>query len=342
MTTVDYRHGFADAPLLGSRPLARSTSPRAIRDAVDGLTGEHHQLLLHQGTRLDGAVHGLQLGPLGIVHVAYGAGLTVDSPPSGRRVVVVIPLGPMFVESCENRWVASTPFALSSRHRTQMAPDPVRGALVAATDAGIIEAQLESRLGGPLRSPVSLSSERPLQLAAPALVSAAWLEACRTLEDRQLLEDGIFRQALVASLLANMTLGLAPHLTAALSGAGQGPGERAVARSGPDYVRAARRIMEQRCAEELTVEAVAAAVGISPRQLHAAFAEFLDTTPSQLLREIRLERARALLQDPSGAHRLTVAAAATGSGFSHLGRFSAYYLQRYGEAPSATLARAKS
>ena len=333
-----HRHDAAGMPPLGSLPLARSTSPQAIRDAVDGLTGEHHQLLLHRGTRLDVAVHGLQFGPLGIVHVAYGAGLTVDSPPSGRRVVVVIPLGPMFVESCGNRWVASTPFALSSRHRTQMAPDPVRGALVAATDVGIIEAQLESHLGRPLRSAVSLSSERPLQLAAPALVSAAWLEACRTLEDRQLLEDGIFRQALVASLLANMTLGLAPHLTAALSGTGSGAGVR----SGPDYVRAARQVMEQRGTEELTVEAVAAAVGISPRQLHAAFAEFLDTTPSQLLREIRLEKARALLLDPAGANRLTVAAAATRSGFSHLGRFSAYYLQRYGEAPSATLARAKS
>ena len=100
MTTVDqmHRHDATGAPPLGSLPLARSTSPRRIRDAVDGLTGEHHQLLLHEGTRLDGTVHGLQLGPLGIVHVAYGAGLTVDSPPSGRRVVVVIPLGPMFVE----------------------------------------------------------------------------------------------------------------------------------------------------------------------------------------------------------------------------------------------------
>ena len=336
MTTVDqmHRHDATGAPPLGSLPLARSTSPRRIRDAVDGLTGEHHQLLLHEGTRLDGTVHGLQLGPLGIVHVAYGAGLTVDSPPSGRRVVVVIPLGPMFVESCGNRWVASTPFALSSCHRTQMAPDPVRGALIGATDAGVIEEQIESRLGRPLRSRVSLSSERPLQLAAPALVSAAWLEACRSLEDQQLLGDGIFRQALEASLLANMTLGLAPHLSTALSRSGPG--------AGPDYVHAARRIMERRCAEELTVEAVAAAVGISARQLHAAFAQFLDTTPAQLLREIRLEKARALLLDPAGAHRLTVAAAATRSGFSHLGRFSAYYLHRYGEAPSATLARAKS
>lgn len=335
MATVNLfqRHGPADAHPLSSRPLARSDSPRAIREAVNALTDENHQLILHQGSRLDGTVNGLPLGPLNIVHVAYGAGVTVDSPPSGARLVMVIPLGPMFVESCSNQWVATTPFALSSCHRTQMVPDPVRGALIGATDAAVIEAQVESDLGRRLRSPISLSSERPLQLAAPSLVTSAWLEACQALEDPQLLANEISRQALVSSLLANMALGLAPHLAAVLPPHGAG--------AGPAYVQSAREIMERQYADPLTVESVAAAVGISARQLQTAFAEHLDTTPAYFLRRIRLEKARRCLTDAGTAERTTVAAAATRSGFTHLGRFSAYYQERYGEPPSTTLARTR-
>jgi transcriptional regulator GlxA family with amidase domain len=37
--------------------------------------------------------------------------------------------------------------------------------------------------------------------------------------------------------------------------------------------------------------------------------------------------------------RITVAGAATDAGFSHLGRFSAYYTEKYQESPSATVQR---
>lgn len=328
------RPGSTDPHPLSSNPLARSNSPQAIREAVNDLTHEHHRLVLHQGSQLEGTVNGLPLGPLNIVHVAYGAAVTVNSPPSGCRVLVVIPHGPMVVESSGHQWVASTPFALSSHHHTTMVPDPVGGALIGATDADVIEGQVESHLGQRLRSPISLSSERPLQLASPSLVVATWLEACRVLEDPPPRANELVRAALLSSLLASMTLGLAPHLAGALSPQGAG--------TGPAYVRAARAIMEQQYAEPLTVETVAASVGISTRQLRAAFTEHLDTTPTQFLRGVRLEKARTALTDPAAAERTTVAAAAMRSGFTHLGRFAAYYLEKYGEPPSVTLARARS
>lgn len=331
---VFQRPGSAAPPPLSSSPLARSNAPQAIREAVNDLTHEHHRLVLHRGNRLEGIVNGLPLGPLNIVHVAYGAAVTVNSPPSGGRVVVVIPLGPMVVESSGHQWVASTPFALSSSHHTAMVPDPVGGALIGATDADVVQEQVEAHLGQRLRSPISLSSERPLQLASPSLVVATWLEACRVLEDPPPPVNALVQPALLSSLLASMTLGLAPHLAGALSPLDAG--------TGPAYVRAARAIMEQQHAEPLTVEAVAASVGISARQLRTAFAEHLNSTPAQFLRDVRLEAARTFLTDPVAAERTTVAAAAMRSGFTHLGRFAAYYLEKYGELPSATLARARS
>lgn len=330
--------------ILGGRPLVRSHSPKVIREAVDGLTQEHHALRLRGSRELSGAVDGLALGPLGIVHVAYGAPVLVDSPPSGRQVVVVLPLGPMDVQSNGHRWVAREPFALSSCHGTLMGPDPGRGAVVGSVPADAVEAHLESLLARPLGAPLELSSERPLRLASPSLVQSAWLEACRVLGAGDETDD-ITQGALLSSLLSTMAMGLAPHLGAAApravgpgpvaSGAG-GPGAAAPAGQGPAYVRQARRVMEAHLGEDLRIEDIAAAVKISPRQLHTAFAEHVGMPPAQYLRRLRLERARSLLVG-AGRDGRTVASVAARVGFSHLGRFAAYYTERFGESPSATL-----
>lgn len=319
------------AHLLAAHPLARSADPREIRNAVNDLTAEHHRLILHEGRRLDGTVNGLRLGELSLVLVAYGAQLTVDSPPSGRRALIVFPLGPMLVECGGHSWMATTPFALSSDRPTRMEPDPEAGALVGAADVGALEASVAGILGVPLDGPLALSGDRPLQLSAPDYVTASWVGACRQF-DSGLAADPLTVRALSESLLASAVVGLAPHLQLAVRGRQA---------SGPDYLRQARRYMEQHHTEPLSVEQIAAAVRISPRQLQAVFTEHLGTTPSLLLRNIRLDRAHTLLSERSTAERTTVAAVATGVGFTHLGRFAAYYTQQFGETPSVTLARAR-
>ncbi|WP_215279600.1 MULTISPECIES: helix-turn-helix domain-containing protein [Arthrobacter] len=333
--------GSAPDRPLGGRPLARTKSAREIRNAVDALTNEHHQLMVREGRWLDGTADGLQLGPLGIVHVAYGAPVVVDSPPSGRQVVIVLPLGPMAVGSNGHQWIAREPFALSSCHSTRMAPDPHAGALVGSAPAAVIEDYIERLQSKPLRSPLFLSSEEPLRLASPRLVESAWLEACRVLSSGADRPEEITINALVSSLLSTMTLGLAPHLSSSIVSPWRALESPTVQSRGPGYVSAARELMDARLAETLTVEDIAAAVGISSRQLHTAFAERLGTSPAQVLREMRLDRARALLLDRSMAERLTVATAAAKVGLSHLGRFAAYYVERFGESPSATLNRSR-
>lgn len=320
--------------ILGGRPLVRSRSAKVIREAVDGLTQEHHVLRLRGVRQLSGAVDGLALGPLGIVHVAYGAPVLVDSPPSGRQVVVVLPLGPMEVESNGHRWVAREPFALSSCHGTLMGPDPRRGALVGSVPAGAVEAHLESLLARPLSAPLELSSERPLRLASPSLVQSAWFEACRVL-GAGADPDDVTQAALLSSLMSAMAMGLAPHLGAAAASRKDG-GALGSAIPGPAYVRRAQRVMEAHLGEDLHISDIAAAVRISPRQLHAAFAEHVGMPPAQYLRRLRLERARILLLEAASDAR-TVASVAARVGFHHLGRFAAYYTERFGEPPSATL-----
>lgn len=126
-------------------------------------------------------------------------------------------------------------------------------------------------------------------------------------------------------------------LVAALFGAGA-PVLAPSARDAAQRARDAEAFMRAHADEPLTVEAVAAAVGLGPRASQMAFRDHVATTPRALLAEIRLDRARARLLAADAA--TTVSGAALDSGFAHLGRFSVAYRARFGESPSETLRRA--
>lgn len=80
-----------------------------------------------------------------------------------------------------------------------------------------------------------------------------------------------------------------------------------------------------------TVEAIAAAVGLSPAHLTRRFQALFGCTPHQYRIAQRLAQARALLA--SGDRSVTDVCMAVG--FSSLGSFSTLFAARVGEPPSA-------
>ncbi|MFV0338293.1 MAG: helix-turn-helix domain-containing protein [Chthoniobacterales bacterium] len=76
-------------------------------------------------------------------------------------------------------------------------------------------------------------------------------------------------------------------------------------------------------------------VGASPRTLQREFLLAFGLTPSQWARCFALHRARTLLTQPE-KRIFTVEAIAFQCGFRHMGRFSKYYQQLFGEQPSVT------
>ena len=103
-------------------------------------------------------------------------------------------------------------------------------------------------------------------------------------------------------------------------------------------VRRAIQYAEGHSASELTPSNVAAAIGVSIRVLQAGFRRWRDVTPTEYLRDIRLQRVReSLLQ---AQPRDTVSDIALRHGFFHLGRFCHHYKMAFGETPASTLARA--
>ncbi|ROS75107.1 AraC-like DNA-binding protein [Curtobacterium sp. PhB130] len=90
--------------------------------------------------------------------------------------------------------------------------------------------------------------------------------------------------------------------------------------------------------ETVTVADLAAVGGLSVRSVQESFARVLGVSPLTYLRGVRLDHVRQdLLElDPQS---VTVGDVARRWGFAHLGRFSAVYLERFGEYPKQTLRR---
>ena len=175
---------------------------------------------------------------------------------------------------------------------------------------------------GPLRLPFGLDLETPAGRGFSRSVRFLAQELNEELVTadlaRRRLEDHVLCQALVA---------------AGVTGRAAGPG---VPRRRVDEVV---DFMRAHADEHLRPEDLARVACLSVRALQVSFRRELGTTPSELLREIRLDRVRAALG--SGAADLTVGVVALRWGFAHLGRFSRQYRSRFGELPSETLARAR-
>lgn len=120
--------------------------------------------------------------------------------------------------------------------------------------------------------------------------------------------------------------------------------QRLLGRSGasaavPRQVRLAEEFIMAHLSDPLTIEAVAAVAGVTPRALQIAFRSFRGTTPLAFWREERLGRAHRDLT--AAAPGLTVTDVALRWGFQHFGRFAALYAARFGQSPSLTLRRAR-
>lgn len=101
----------------------------------------------------------------------------------------------------------------------------------------------------------------------------------------------------------------------------------------PRHLRAALAYIEEHLADPMTLGDIARAAGCSARTLTDTFHEHLATSPMVRVRQVRLDRVHSELLEGAGS----VTEIACRWGFTHLGRFSGAYHERFGELPSRTL-----
>lgn len=142
------------------------------------------------------------------------------------------------------------------------------------------------------------------------------------LSDRRVVKG--FEQTLVTMLLAGLRHSESEEYA------------RPVTVAAPYYVKRAENFIRAHLNDDLTVDSIAAAAGVSARSMFYGFKRWRDTTPMAFVRNARLDVARRELEAArhTGA---TVSHAAINAGFTNFSQFSKIYKARFGETPSATL-----
>lgn len=193
--------------------------------------------------------------------------------------------------------------------------------------AGYLEqvaAEHEGALAGPL------SFDHTARLDAAAL--NRWRHTIATVAKTVLAPApaSSLLQAEVTRMAAIALLETFPHEVAGYDPVLLNP-RNARLRSAVDFIHAHARL-------PLTATDIAREVNLSPRGLQQAFSSQLGTTPTNYLRKVRLDHVRAELLALHPDHT-TVADVARRWGFTHMGRFSAVYADKFGEYPNDTLRR---
>lgn len=192
-----------------------------------------------------------------------------------------------------------------------------------------IRQYLENTLGKPVKQAPRFRMEMPSTSRAGATLThvvqfilGAFQESADTLR-ADLLSDSI-EQMLLAVLLSCQPNDYSEAL------------QRGSPSIAPHFVKKAEAYMAEHAHESLTVENLAAHVGVCSRTLFLGFRKYRDVSPMEYLRSIRLARVREeLLQD--GDPRALVTEIASRWGFLHHGNFTAEYKRKFGELPSHTL-----
>ena len=171
----------------------------------------------------------------------------------------------------------------------------------------------------------------PIQIDRHPLLAGLIASICADLDqDDPKISDPLVSLHLTEALVA-LLLRAVPHRKV--------DGEDRLSPAAPYYIVRCEKFLSQNLSRQFSLHELADEVGASARTLSSGFRRFRNTTPMGRLREIRLDRARALLSAGDGTE--TIGEIATRCGMSHLGRFAHYYAQRFNELPSETQLRVR-
>lgn len=299
----------------------RSSQRTVLRDEVAARTTPHE--VTHRTGSLDGRVGAVSLPASRIVFVRYGGEVDVETSPTSDRLVATVPLGPMHAR--EGRAVAgnvfNSGFVLSQRDCTVMRPDPWKGALVVTGEPDrvaehaelVLDDAQECNSGGIVGLHDSPLLERACRNAWSIATSLPHSTPHNVMTGvMSVLED----QLLTALILASQ------------------PTKACV--SGDSRVADLLAWMRENYSAPITLSDMARIAGVSIRRMQHAFRAQTGMTPTEFLRDTRLQAAHRALKN-ADPHSTTVTHVAHSCGIMHLGRFSQQYRLKYGTSPSQTL-----
>ena len=317
--------------LLDDYPLSRSRSACEASRLI-GRALSPHQLHVRNGADHFEARHNqIHLGQVALNVLSYGAEVEIDPGERGDYYLLQLPLQGRARVRCNGQeaWVGPDSMSvLQPRAQTRM---------IWSGDCAMIMLQIPSQM---LRTDGDADGPLPaLRLTRsrhdPAV--AAWWQAVTDMtcnlhsHGAQWLRHPAAFSAMEAFLLSGLDL-LGPSSLSADDATRPGtPGDASRLQRALDHIHA--HVNES---HRLTEIAVAACM--SPRALEAAFRRRFNLSPLAYARAVRLEAVHQVLQLAArDGYPTLLSDVALHHGFIHMGRFAAYYKQRFGCSPSVTL-----
>lgn len=304
------------------------------RDVVAAAFCPHRLIPLDGPRRFEATFSPMRTGDVRLCYLDYGGDVQITPQATGSFYLVLIPLAGRAEiafrrEEFQYGLGAASVTPLEGTYEIRVAGGSPHLAVWISRDR--LEEHLRATLARPVAKPVQFSLG--MDLTAPR--ARTWHRAVRFLQAEidggGLIPGEPLAVRQVEELLLTGLLLAQPSNYLDLLRARP----RAAA---PAAIRRAVTVIEERAAGQLTVADIASATGISTRALQEGFRRYLDTTPRDYLREVRLRHARDELSagDPAST---TVTRVAARWGLGEPGRFAARYRERFGELPGATLRR---
>jgi len=316
--------------LLGQRPFYRTGELDRARAHLSAEFWPHELTLSRRERGVAFRHNKVDLASLSINALQYGNEVDIDASPTEDCFLVKCTLNGYTQVEQSGKVIRTRPGMVCVMNPTdhihiRLSRD--HNQLTVRIDRAHMQAFLEQEMGAALKTPIVFGpSARQLSTGANSL-GRMLLSLCRDVSQHpECFESARLSRQLEEMLIAAVLAEL-PHthsrryMEASTAGV-------------PDRLAPVLRYVKANFREPIELRELAVIAGTSVRSLQMAFRKELGTTATGYIRGLRLEHARRLLTVGSGDVSVTDAALA--SGFSHLGKFSRYYRQRFQELPSAT------
>ena len=306
-----------------------SDSPQEVRSELCAALSEH-ELSLGKGT-VNTKLFERRLQQISIMKLSYGAEVDIRAAPFRGFSLVQTPLQGLFdveTKGCRRSFRPGDVAVLSPNDDIGIHWQQGGEQIIVKIPHHLLHPHTNDnanvfhspvyRLDPSLRSLWCSMIQQALDLSdtTGSRLNSAWLEH--------------FERSMALFLASHQNLNDEPSETEAPSEATNGNTRASVA-----ALERMEAYIHQRLCAPISLVDLANAAGLSPRSLNSLCHKYRGISPMVLLRNIRLDAVRHKLRSSPDTN---VTSVALDHGFGHLGRFSAYYRERFGELPRDTAA----
>jgi len=324
----------ACAPLLEHLRIFHSRNAEETRAFLGG-KAYRFDIEREDAANLDARINGVYMSGVYVGYVQYGDAAVALSPGRERSDYwLQLPLNGRLAARVGRERVACDPtrgaIASPAHEACSFRSDPGSARIQVALSGAAVAGQLGALLGEPPPAPVVFVPAIDLAGGPGRSLSRCILMAVADLEQAgsvlwSAATVRAFEQFLVTALLESHR----HNYSEALGRPGRSISPRDVKRA-VDFI-------EANLEEAIDLASIVAAAGVPGRTLFQHFRDCRGVAPMQYLRNARFRRVRQALLEADPEEGVT--AIALRCGFTHMGRFAVEYRRRFGESPSATLAR---